>query len=120
MSCWVVPSIAAELWGLTVDQLMQRIQAGVVPSKKDEGFLFVDVAPHSDRISPPRRPAHERPPTFVLTPRGIATKPPVASAVVSREEQMVLAGPSDAPDWRATRARVMRTRRPPGHCSLIR
>ena len=113
MSCWVVPSIAAELWGLTVDQLMQRIQAGVLPSKKEEGFLFVDVAPHSDRISPPRRPRHERPPTFVPVTRATAT-PRAAANILSHEEEMALAGPAYPSDWRATRSRVMRMRRPPG------
>lgn len=43
MPCWVVPSIAADLWGVPVAQVMARVEAGNLSSKTDAGFLFVDV-----------------------------------------------------------------------------
>ena len=45
MSCWVVPNVAAEIWGISLDEVMQRIQNGVVISKREYGFLLVDTAP---------------------------------------------------------------------------
>jgi hypothetical protein len=45
MSCWVVPSVAAEIWGISLDEVMQRINKGVVVSKREYGFLLVDTAP---------------------------------------------------------------------------
>ena len=45
MSCWVVPIVAAEIWGISLDEVMQRIQNGVVVSKREYGFLLVDTAP---------------------------------------------------------------------------
>lgn len=45
MSCWVVPSVAAEFWGVSLDVVWARIYAGQVPHKRDGGFVFVDVAP---------------------------------------------------------------------------
>src|SRR5258705_7632416 len=45
MSCWVVPNVAAEIWGISLDEVMQRIQNGVVVSKREYGFLLVDTAP---------------------------------------------------------------------------
>lgn len=45
MSCWVVPQVAAEIWGISLDEVMQRISKGVVVSKREYGFLLVDTAP---------------------------------------------------------------------------
>ena len=45
MSCWVVPSVAAEFWGVPLDVVWARIYAGQVPHKRDGGFVFVDVEP---------------------------------------------------------------------------
>jgi len=45
MSCWVVPNVAAEIWGISLDEVMQRIQSGAVISKREYGFLLVDTAP---------------------------------------------------------------------------
>ena len=48
MSCWVVPTIAAELWGVSLDHLLGRIDEGMVPAKTEHGFLLVDVAPYGE------------------------------------------------------------------------
>src|SRR4051794_11525023 len=61
MSCWVVPTVAAELWGVSVDTILTRVRTGDVSSKTENGFMFVDVAPDSARIETPKS---LRPPTF--------------------------------------------------------
>jgi hypothetical protein len=106
MSCWVVPTIAAELWGVPVQQVFQKINAGQVPSKYEKGFTFVDVAPESPVCAPaqPLRPPEPPPPTF---------------RVVSREEIIALVGEAafaddvDLGDWRIGRSEAGRMRRPP-------
>ncbi len=68
MSCWVVPSLAAEYWGISVDQVMQRLSAGELQTREEHGFTMIDVAPGGPRQGPPRphqypaappRPMHE-------------------------------------------------------------
>ena len=59
MSCWVVPTIAAELWGVTLDHVLGRVDEGMLRAKTEHGFLLVDVAPygevfHTARWSGPR------------------------------------------------------------------
>jgi hypothetical protein len=70
MSCWVVPTIAAELWGVTLDHVLGGVDEGMVRSRQEHGFLLVDVAPFGAFFRSPRR-AGPRPrvQTFtVLTP----------------------------------------------------
>lgn len=62
MSCWVVPSLAAELWGISVEQVWQRVHQGLVPVKQELGFMVVDVAPHSPIIG--HAVSRPHPPTF--------------------------------------------------------
>ena len=45
MSCWVAPTVAAEIWGVSVQQVMERIAAGSFPCKVELGFTVVDIAP---------------------------------------------------------------------------
>jgi hypothetical protein len=45
MSCWVVPNVAAEIWGISLDEVLHRINTGAVVSKREYGFLLVDTAP---------------------------------------------------------------------------
>jgi len=45
MSCWAVPSVAAELWGCTVDSVLMAIRNGEVRTYQEAGWTFVDVAP---------------------------------------------------------------------------
>ena len=66
MSCWVVPTLAAELWGVPLEQVMGEIRAGAVVSKLDYGFTLVDVAPDSRELAPPpARKVLPAPMTFV-------------------------------------------------------
>jgi hypothetical protein len=65
MSCWVVPSVAAEYWGISLDLVLRRITDGLVPHMTDSGFVFVDVDPWATACTGGFR--HEPPPTFVST-----------------------------------------------------
>ena len=65
MACWVVPAIAAELWGVTVNHVLAGVRDGSIGSRQEHGFLFVDAAPGSYTYQRPLRPDEPRPPTFV-------------------------------------------------------
>jgi hypothetical protein len=45
MSCWVVPTVAAELWGVSLEHVLAMIAEGKVTSKGEYQLLVVDVAP---------------------------------------------------------------------------
>jgi len=63
MSCWVVPTIAAEIWGISVERVLRMIEAGEVGTLVERGWTFVDVAPESPVLE--RR---EKPTTFTVVP----------------------------------------------------
>lgn len=104
MSCWVVPSIAAEFWGTTVADVMERIRRGTVPSKVEYGFLVVDVAPGGSAVSAQRTAAAAPPPTYVL-----AELPEMAydDAPAGDGE------PGTEISWREPRRKAAALRRPP-------
>ena len=52
MSCWVVPEIAADLWGIPLEQVFDRIRDGSIQSKCEGGFIFVDVQTPIGRFMP--------------------------------------------------------------------
>ena len=43
MSSWVAPSVAAEIWGMSVDEVLAGIADGSIHSCVDGQFLFVDL-----------------------------------------------------------------------------
>jgi hypothetical protein len=105
MSCWVVPTVAAELWGTSVESILQAIRSNEVASKQENGFTFIDVAPHS--------PVMEK-------PRLLRAAPPPTYRVVTHEEFVALVGDLMADEneaavdeWRSGRAEAGRMRRPP-------
>ena len=103
MSCWVVPSIAADLWGVSVQQVMEGMKSGHIPNKTESGFTFVDVAPNSPKLETPRRFRPATPKTFTE---------------VSPEELAALTGEQDEEsinlaDWREARENSKRLRRRP-------
>jgi hypothetical protein len=102
MSCWVVPSIAAEIWGVSIQNIMDRMKAGSIPSKSESGFTFVDVAPESPKIESPK--ARVTPPTYT-----VVTHNEIAALVGDVEEEETLA----MGDWRMGRDDAMKLRRPP-------
>jgi hypothetical protein len=107
MSCWVVPSVAAELWGCTVDAVLSAIQSGNVPTKEDCGWTFVDVAPNSPALHTPKAVRPPTPDTYaVITP---AESTALAEPMVMESEE-----PAEMPgDWRKIRQEVSGSRRAP-------
>ena len=99
MSCWVVPAVAAELWQMPVALIVERVKKGEIPTKTELGFTLVDVAPNSPRIEYPIREPGTAPKTYVTVEVPADAEPEAES-----QEQL---------DWRPTRARVSRLRRPP-------
>jgi carbamate kinase len=95
MSCWVVPTIAAEFLGIPLEQVLDDMRIGKIASKIESGFTFVDVAPDSPIFVAPKK---EIPPTYV---------------VVSHEELVALGEAEEESDWRATRDEAEELRRPP-------
>jgi hypothetical protein len=68
MSCWVVPAVAADLWGVSLATVLESIRRGELPSRRDCDFLLVDVAPNSPQLPPPKPyvAAPPPPPTFIV------------------------------------------------------
>lgn len=134
MPCWVAPSIAAEIWGVPIELIMQRIKSGQIASKWDEGFLVVDVAPEAPVM---KRPPHLRPPTFTLitgdemlalldaadvAEMGVEQPPPQITLEPDVEE-LPPGLDEESPNfsnWREARRRTSRTRIPPGRSGTSR
>jgi hypothetical protein len=85
-----------------------------VPTKSENGFLFIDVAPGSPTCEPPRhlRPPH--PPTYVVVTATAADEMPPccdATSALLLDENLMPPIPRD--DWRMGRQCVSRARRRP-------
>ena len=65
MSCWVVPQVAAEIWGISLTEVLQRIHSGTVISKMEYGFLLVDTAPLGPLFRSTAAEGREKPRTWV-------------------------------------------------------
>ena len=128
MPCWVAPTLAAEIWHIPLADLMRRIASGEVPSRNEDGFLFVDVAPYGPRVERPNRPAAERPPTFpaleeddaviAQEPTVLVTDAEATMLLVSSADESEMGPPDETAsanlgDWRTARRRAARTRLPP-------
>lgn len=133
MPCWVVPVIAAELWGVSLEHLLLGIADGTVPSRTDCGFVVVDVAPDSAVYERPRA-AGPPPPTFVVVKEASEELPIAAAELPERAApELTWAPPEIASDtfdgeippldeeeddkpianWRQVRSSVGRSRMPP-------
>ncbi len=57
MSCWVAPAVAAEMWHCGIDQILEAVRNGSIPSRIEGGFLLVEVAFGSvaEPVKPKRR-----------------------------------------------------------------
>jgi hypothetical protein len=103
MSCWVVPSVAADLWGISVDQLMESVRRGEVPSRQEYHFLLIDVAPDS-----PQMPA---PQPYKATP---AAPPTYATAQLDADDAAEDDAPHDGPlNFLTARQRTTHLRKRP-------
>jgi hypothetical protein len=109
MSCWVVPSLAAELWHIPLEQLLRGIRDGLIPSRQEEGFTFVDMASSGPRVKPP--------PTWVMAVGETeddgdpAPVPPSPSEPEEGFEDETAS--KELGDWRAARRKASRLRIPP-------
>lgn len=104
MSCWVAPSLAAELWHIPLEQVMRLIRDGKLPSREDQGFTFVDVAPAPQLKLPAMRRPEDRPTTFTpIVDEAVIDEDAVDDEPDTTESQTL-------GDWRAARMKASRTR----------
>ncbi|MGB7157042.1 MAG: hypothetical protein WBD40_03180 [Tepidisphaeraceae bacterium] len=134
MPCWVVPTIAAEIWGVSVDHILQLARDGNLAYRVDEGFMFVDVVYDGSGGCSNRAPNEQRPPTFTALSEaevealregerdevdvfGDADDAIAEEALATDEEESQSPDDDESTvelgDWRTARARVSATRIPP-------
>jgi hypothetical protein len=102
MSCWVVPSVAAEMWGMSICQIMERVKAGLIPCRQEFGFTTVDIAPQTPRVEP-AKPRLRKPKTYVLAAQGLR----LASDEAGEDREIFTS------DWRQRRVEASLLRRRP-------
>ncbi|MGA2440663.1 MAG: hypothetical protein ABSH08_06880 [Tepidisphaeraceae bacterium] len=135
MSSWVAPSVAAEIWGISVEQILAGIADGSFQSYVDGQFLFVDLEGRG-YSKPPRSAAAE-----IVTEQELAAltfQPIDRQPQLSPEEEEGLRDAEDADSttegaaspaqdsdwmpeedirdvslWRTARQQAARLRRPP-------
>ena len=137
MPCWVAPTVAAELWGVTPGHVLGAIADGSLPSRQEYGFVLVDVAPEG--TCPPPRRQGPPPPTYVAVsydepadqsdpvpvpewalspapPPPPEPVPPVADNAPDDELPPLDEEEDDKPitHWRQVRSNTGRLRKPPG------
>ena len=129
MACWVVPSVASEIWHVPVDQILSAVKCGKLASKQENGFTFVDVAPNSPGDSQPLRAPKPKPITYKVVRRAGPPESymlPRPAEVITPAEVQCLMGETgesggDAPaesnsamgDWRRGRRSATTRRTPP-------
>ena len=104
MSCWVVTSVAAELWGCTIDAVLARIRNGNVPSKEEAGWTFVDVAPDSPKMESPKTALQPLPESYSIVSHAESE---ALNAPMKTEDEV------DMSDWRRAREAAANSRRAP-------
>ncbi len=113
MPSWVMPAVAAELWGVPVGQVLADVEAGRIASRTEGEFLFVDVDPNGggEVRQPDARPAAYR--------RSLAwTSPPTQPIITAAERDALAAclerprrGSCDLAAARAARAKLKAAKR---------
>ena len=125
MSCWVVPNVAAEIWGISLDEVLQRINSGAVVSKREYGFLLVDTAPLGPLFRSTAGEGKAKPRTWVAVQTWVEVDDLIDDQNESIDDAgMDLAVDGDSieeePDdgfelgWRQRRKEVGRSRKAPG------
>ena len=98
MSCWVVPTVAADFWGVTLDVVWRRICDGLVPHKTEEGFVFIDVDPWT--ADSDGNLLHQPPSTFVAASDAISLEESILTSAFAPDDivpaQWLESQPSDA------------------------
>jgi hypothetical protein len=127
MSSWVAPGIAAEIWGVSVDHVLDGIANGSIPSYVDGQFLFVDMAgigfprttPRPQVIEPDISSDELQALTFQPAGDYIGSISPdenMPDEDMPDEDSMAEeddGSSRDVGDWRTARDQASRTRRPP-------
>jgi hypothetical protein len=123
MSCWVVPNVAAEIWGISLDEVMHRIQSGVVVSKREYGFLLVDTAPLGPLFKSTATEGKSKPRTWVPIQTWIEALDEDEESIDDAGVDLAIDGDSieEEPDdgialgWQQKRLAHARLRKPPSH-----
>jgi hypothetical protein len=120
MPCWVAPAIAADMWGISVEQVMAGISNGAIPSRIDGSFLFVMMHTQNEPVAA-AAPVKEV----------VQGEEETSAGVLTSEEQMALGefrdedeaemeevessgvNQMDISQWRQGRAEASRMRQPP-------
>jgi hypothetical protein len=125
MSSWVAPSVAADIWGISVDQVLAGIADGSIHSFVDGQFLFVDIRGMGLSAEPSESTPTQTKVTeeefAALTFQPIAELP-ISSSNSSSDSHLSEEEPSgqeeqtngrDVSTWRTARQQSSRLRRPP-------
>ena len=92
MSCWVAPAVAAEMWHCGIEQVLEAVRSGSIPSRIEGGFLLVEVAfgSISEPVKTKRRFIEEADP--ILAPPPISAPPPprAGEEIVTAQEMAAL------------------------------
>lgn len=116
MSMWVAPSVAAEIWGVSIDQILDGIANGSIQSQVDGQFLFVDVdrggySKSTPRAAPPAPLVNDQELAALtsepIEPSSVPLPPPEEMLQVTEEDF------NDVSHWRVAREQTSRLRRPP-------
>jgi hypothetical protein len=110
---------------MPLEQLWSRIRDGQIPSRHEDGFTFVDMAPFGPHLQRPVTPRHLRPPTFTASAKedDQLSDEEMNSLVRDSAPAEVERAPEDYPedetaskelgDWRVARRKASRLRVPP-------
>lgn len=121
MSCWVVPTVAAEIWGISLDEVMQRVNKGLVVSKREYGFLLVDTAPLGPLFKSTAAEGKAKPRTWVAVQTWVEALDDEEETIDDAGMDLAVDGDSieEEPDdgialgWQQKRAVHARLRKPP-------
>ena len=117
MPCWVVPTVAAEMWGLPVSAVLEKIQRGEYPTRTENGFTFIDVARDSPTMDAPTVLRPPNPPAYTSVTGAEMEALSLSSLDYGLDENRM--PPLPIEEWRTARRLSSRTRRPPAGQSVL-
>jgi len=118
------------MWHVSIEQINLAIERGQIASKQENGFTFIDVAPHSGEAALPSRPPAAKPITYKLVRHSGPVESyhlPRAAEIITPAEIEGLTGQGAAEepaseggraagamgDWRRGRSHATGRRNPP-------
>jgi len=116
MSSWVAPIVAAEIWGISVDQVLAGVANGSIPSMVDGQFLFVDLSGNGfAHTSPQPTPTEVEVTEEEFAALTFQPKDSVEDCgpMEESEPEGVEEAVHDVGSWRTARRESSRLRRPP-------